>query len=644
MPKYIKSHPHTASQSKSGANDIQARFQAGLDLHQSGKVHQAREIYRAILGILPNHFGSLHYLGVICYQLGDNDTAFNLISQAIRINPNVASAHANLGLVLQKLNRSNDALTSYEKALALNPDSAEVYNNRSSALNELKRPTDALRSCDQALRLNPRYGDAHINRGNALVGLKRFTEAVSAYTKALEILPNREFLLGTLLHNKMRICDWTDLSSSLSRLEENISRGIRASNPFPVLGLTDNPEIQRQAARIFVNARYAQITPKPLPFKQGANQKIRIGYYSADFRAHAVSYLIADLIKTHNRDKFEVIGFSFSPRTNDATQLRILSHFDKIYDITPLSDKNAAMLSRKAGIDIAIDLGGHTQHARSGLFAERCAPVQVNYLGFPGTLGASYIDYIIADKVVIPTTDQKFFSEKIVYLPHSFHACDSSRVISSRIFSRQELKLPESDFVFCCFNNSYKITPATFESWMKILCAVNGSVLWLYADDPETIGNLKREAKLRGVNGERLIFASTMAYDDHLVRYHMADLFLDTLPYNAGTTASDALWVGLPVLTCMGASFASRMAASLLIALDLPELVTRSASDYECAAIELARNAQKLKSVKMKLDRNRTTTPLFDGTRFARDIESAYETMHTRQLQGLLPDHIYVRG
>lgn len=593
---------------------------------------------------MPNHFGSLHYLGVICYQLGDYDIAFNLISQAIRINPNVASAHANLGLVLQKLNRPNDALTSYEKALAINPDSAEVYNNRSSALKELKRPTDALRSCDQALRLNPRYGEAHISRGNALVDLKRFTEAIAAYSKALEILPNREFLLGTLLHNKMRICDWTDFSDGLSRLQENISRGIRASNPFPVLALTDNPERQHQAARIFVNARFGQITSTPRSFKQGSNQKIRIGYYSADFRAHAVSYLIADLIKTHNRDKFEVIGFSFSPRTNDPTQLKILSYFDKIYDITPLSDKHAALLSRNVEVDIAIDLGGHTQNARSGLFAERCAPVQVNYLGYPGTLGASYIDYIIADKVVIPTTDQKFFSEKIVYLPHSFHASDSTRKISSRIFSRQELKLPESDFVFCCFNNSYKITPATFESWMRILCAVTGSVLWLYADDPAAIENLKREAERRGVSGDRLIFASTMAYDDYLARYRSADLFLDTLPYNGGTTASDALWAGLPVLTCMGVSFASRMAASMLIALDLPELVTRSSADYECAAIELARNAETLKSVKMKLDRNRTTAPLFDGNRFARNIESAYETMHTRHRQGLLPDHIHVSG
>ncbi len=593
---------------------------------------------------MPNHFGSLHYLGVICYQLGAFDIAYKFISQAIQINSDVASAHANLGLVLQKLNRPNDALISYEKALALNPDSAEVYNNRSGALKELKRPTDALRSCEQALRLNPGYGDAHISRGNALIELKRFTEAISAYAKALEILPNREFLLGTLLHNKMRVCDWTDFSTSLSRLEVNISKGIRVSNPFPVLALTDNPELQHQAARIFVETRYPQITPNPRPFKQRSKEKIRIGYYSADFRAHAVSYLIADLIKTHNREKFEIIGFSFSPRTNDPIQLRILSYFDTIYDITSLSDKNAAMLSRDAEIDIAIDLGGHTQGARSGLFAERCAPIQVNYLGYPGTLGATYIDYIIADKVVIPTTDQKFFTEKIVYLPHSFHACDSTRKISSRIFSRQELKLPESesDFVFCCFNNSYKITPATFESWMRILCAVNGSVLWLYADDPAAIENLKREAERRGVSGDRLIFASTMAYDDYLARYRSADLFLDTLPYNGGTTASDALWAGLPVLTCMGVSFASRMAASMLIALDLPELVTRSSADYECAAIELARNAETLKSVKMKLDRNRTTAPLFDGNRFAGHIESAYETMHTRHLKGLMPDHIHV--
>ncbi len=246
MSKKTQSHLRLTPLSKTDVNGIQGRFQAGLDLHQSGKIHQAREIYKAILSVMPNHFGSLHYLGVICYQLGAFDIAYKFISQAIQINSDVASAHANLGLVLQKLNRPNDALISYEKALALNPDSAEVYNNRSGALKELKRPTDALRSCEQALRLNPGYGDAHISRGNALIELKRFTEAISAYAKALEILPNREFLLGTLLHNKMRVCDWTDFSTSLSRLEVNISKGIRVSNPFPVLALTDNPELQHQ--------------------------------------------------------------------------------------------------------------------------------------------------------------------------------------------------------------------------------------------------------------------------------------------------------------------------------------------------------------------------------------------------------------
>ncbi|MFZ4480795.1 MAG: UDP-N-acetylglucosamine-peptide N-acetylglucosaminyltransferase [Rhodoferax sp.] len=416
----------------------------------------------------------------------------------------------------------------------------------------------------------------------------------------------------------------------------------KAVNPFAFLAMSPSLATQRQVAQTWVMDKHpANEGVDSIP-RRVRGKKIRLGYYSADFHNHATAYLMAELFELHDKERFDLVAFSFGPDKHDEMRMRISSAFDQFLDVRNQADKEVALLSRKLGIDIAIDLKGFTQGERFGIFSFRAAPVQVSYLGYPGTLGAPYMDYLIADKTLIPSEYQQHYTEKIAYLPHSYQVNGRNRKISSKAFSREELGLPETGFVFCCFNNNYKITPETFDGWMRILKQVDASVLWLLEDNATAADNLRREAQHRGVNPQRLVFAKRMPLPEHLARHRAADLFIDTLPYNAHTTASDALWAGLPVLTCTGEAFASRVAASLLGAIDLPELVTSTQADYEALAIELATHPDELSAIRTKLDRNRLTTPLFDTVQFARHIEDAYTQMYERHQSGLTPDHIYV--
>jgi len=408
--------------------------------------------------------------------------------------------------------------------------------------------------------------------------------------------------------------------------------------------MVDKPELQLNVSRIYVNEKYPAIHFSGDFKKRTPDGKIRIGYYSADFRNHVVSDLIVELFELHNPDRFEVYGFSFGPFSNDEMRQRISKALYRFIDISMKSDTEVAQISRSLGIDIAIDLGGFTQFSRAGIFAAHSAPIQVGYLGYPGTMGAPFMDYIVADKTLIPPDSQRYYSEKIIYLPHSFQVNDSKRKIADKVFTRQDLGLPDSGFVFCCFNNNYKILPQTFDSWMRLLKSVNGSVLWLYVEQPSAIKNLKKEAEARGVDPSRLVFATRMNGEDHLARQRVADLFLDTLPFNAGATASAALWSGLPVLTLIGKSFTARYAASLLNAMDLTELITTTSEEYESRAVELANDPLKLAQIKKKLEQNRQTSPLFNGQLFARHIEAAFLEIHLRHLSGKKPDHVYVKA
>jgi predicted O-linked N-acetylglucosamine transferase (SPINDLY family) len=404
----------------------------------------------------------------------------------------------------------------------------------------------------------------------------------------------------------------------------------------------DDPALQRKAALIYLTDQLSEAPPEGERPNRDPAQKIRIGYYSSDFHNHATAHLMAELLASHDRQKFEVWGFSFGPDRRDAMRQRLAQTFDRFIDVHTHSDHEVAQLSRAMGVDIAVDLKGLTGDARTGIFAHRCAPLQVNFLGYPGTMALPCIDYIVADKVLIPPESQKHYSEKVVYLPHSYQVNDSQRKIADQRFTRAELGLPEQGFVFCCFNNNYKIQPQTFDIWMRLLHAVPGSVLWLFEDNPTAAKNLRLEADHRGVDPARLVFAQRMQLPEHLARHRLADVFLDTLPYNAHTTASDALWAGLPVLTLIGQSFAARVAASLLQAMDLPELITHSEAEYESKALALARQPEQLQALKSKIERQRKTSPLFKGQLFAKHLEAAYEAMLERHRAGLAPDHIFV--
>jgi predicted O-linked N-acetylglucosamine transferase (SPINDLY family) len=419
--------------------------------------------------------------------------------------------------------------------------------------------------------------------------------------------------------------------------------------PFPLLAYIDDPVLHKLAAEIWTRTKCPSSHTLGAIQARSKKTKIRIGYYSADYRNHPVTHLMAGIFELHDKSRFELTAFSFGPDSNDGMRQRVSAAFDRFIDAREMSDSAVARLSRELEIDIAIDLAGFTQNSRTGILAERCAPVQVNYLGYPGTMGAPYVDYIIADKRVVPEASQAFYSEKIAYLPDSYlptshQADDVNWQDSGSVYTRAAFGLPDSGFVFCCFNNNYKITPTIFDCWMRLLERVEGSVLWLFEDNPVAAGNLRREAERRGMDKQRLAFAKRVPrLSEHLARYRFADLFLDTLPYNAHTTASDALWAGLPVLTCMGQSFASRVAGGLLKAIELPELVTHTQEEYENRAIELATNPGKLAAIKQKLQANRLTTPLFDSKAFTHNLEAVYTAMYERYHAGLPPEHIEVQ-
>lgn len=615
------------------------RGTALLDLKRH---EEALESFARALKIKPDYVEALNNRGTALLGLKRHEEALKSYTRAIKIKPNYAEALNNLGYTLYELKRIEEALENYDRALKIKPEYTEALNNRGIALHNLNRHKEALESYDHALKAKPDYADALNNRGIVLIKLNRHEEALQCYDRALKIEPDYEFLYGNWLLTKMMICDWRDIEDQFIQLVEKVKRNEKATPPFAFLATSNSLALQRKAAGTWVQAKYPISNVLPKISKHTHHDKIRIGYFSADFRIHPVSFLTAELFEKHDRSKFELTAFSFGPDTKDEMRERVAAAFDRFIDVRCQSDIDVAMLARNLEIDIAVDLGGFTQACRTGIFAMRAAPLQLSYLGYLGTMGAEYIDYLVADTTIIPEPDQRHFAEKIVYLP-SYQANDTKRHIADKTFTRAELGLPQTGFVFCCFNNSYKITPNIFDGWMRILKQVEGSVLWIIEDNAKAASNLRKEAVFRGVNAERLIFFNRKPLPEYLASYRTADLFLDTLPYNAGTTASDALWAGLPVLTCLGKTFAGRVAASLLNAIHLPELIASTPEAYETLAIELATNPDKLRKIKQKLVHNRLTTTLFDIQLFTKHIEAAYREIYERNQADLAPEHIYVQ-
>jgi predicted O-linked N-acetylglucosamine transferase (SPINDLY family) len=595
---------------------------------------QAIETFKKSIFKGGEFFEALHDLATAQAHTGDLNAAIDNYQKCLKFGNLSYELFFNIARIYDDLKRYDEANTHYDKALSLKPDYAEAWSNKGVTLNNLKRYDEAIAHYDKALSLKPDYAEAWYNKGSTLNNLKRYDEAIAHYDKALSLKPDINWVSGDLLYIKMKICSWSGLAEALEYISKKVVANEEVINPFALLALNDDVLLHKKSSEIYVQSRYPfKHVSEPI-LQRPQSQKIRIGYFSADFKNHAVSLLTAELYELHDRNKFEIIAFSFGVDDKGPMRIRLSNAFNQFIDVSDMSDLEIAKLARDLKIDIAVDLGGHTQDSRTGIFSNRAAPIQISYIGYLGTMGAEYYDYLLADKTIIPDELQKFYAEKIVYLP-SYQVNDRKRTISKRQFTREELGLPETGFVFCCFNNNYKILPSTFDSWMRILNAVESSMLFLYADNKWAKANLIAEASLRGVDSARLVFGGRIPREEYLSRYRVCDLFLDTFPYNAGTTASDALWTGLPILTRMGRSFASRVAASLLNAIGLPELITSTQEEYEAFAIELAVNPNKLAEIKLKLANNRLTTPLFDTPLFTKNLEATYIKMYKETQVGM---------
>lgn len=624
-------------------NDCDTHFAKANALSEVDRRDDALSSLHCTIQLNPTHSKAHSICGLILSQQGLVDEARKSYQTALDLDPQDFQTWSNLGAALHSANKREEALIAYDKAISINPQFAEVWSNKGITLNDLKRYEEALIAYDKAISINSQYTEAWSNKGISLNDLKRYEEALAAYDKAISINPNLDLILGTRLHIKMQIADWAGLEEGLGTLKDKLECGLNVAPPFPLLSLIDNPKLQQQAAQHWIKNR----APKNLslgPISRNLQRsKIRLGYFSADFRIHPVALLIAGVFEHHDRNHFEVFGFSYGPKTDDEIRARLKRGFDHFIEVNDQTDREVAKLAREHDIDIAVDLTGLTRFSRQGIFAHRAAPIQVNYLGYPGTSGADYFDYCIADNTLIPEDEAQYYTEKIVYLPHTYQANDDKRALSSKVFTRQECGLPQDGFIFCCFNNNYKITPSIYTIWMSILKRVEHSVLWLFQDNSAAAKNLLSEAAKQGITADRIIFAKHMPQADHLARHRLAGLFLDTLPYNAHTTASDALWAGLPIITLLGHAFPGRVAASLLKAIGLPELITQNPKEYEELAVGLAKNPEALQQITQKLLANKATKPLFNTKLFTQNLEKIYTTMHERAFKGEQLEPIYTK-
>jgi predicted O-linked N-acetylglucosamine transferase (SPINDLY family) len=605
--------------------------------HRDGRFAEAGRGYETVLAYRPDTLDALNNLALLCKQAGRHAAALALFDRAVALEGAAAPVHVNRGNLLVDLARIDDALVSYSRASELDPDAAGPHHARGCALRSVGRLDEALASLGRAIALDPAHANAWYESGLALQSAQRLEEAIHRFREVLRIAPRHPFAKGSLLHAKMLCCDWDGLDALARSLREDVAAGVPAARPFGYQGICEDEASLRRCAELF-SAR--QFPERPLgepPAMARSDGRIRVGYLCGELREQATAILMTGVWEAHERAGFEWIAFDAGWADRSAHRARIERAFDRIVPIAALSDDSAARAVRQAGVDVLIDLNGFFGRARQGVLARRPAPVQVAYLGFPGTLGAPYVDYLIADRIVVPDASRIHYVEQVVRLPDSYQANDAARPIAAAPASREALGLPADAFVFCCFNNPYKIVPPTFDRWMRIMRAVQDSVLWLRDGGPIATRNLRREAQARGVDGSRLVFAPMVPNAEHLARHRAADLVIDTLPYNAHTTASDALWAGVPVLTLLGPTFPGRVAASLLEAIGLPGLVTRTPGEFEAQAIELATQPRRLAAFRDSLAANRLRAPLYDTRRLARHLESAYRTMAARQRAGLAP-------
>jgi protein O-GlcNAc transferase len=657
------------------SRDALAFYNRGNVLRELKRLNEALASYDQAIAVRPDYAEAYCNRGVLLQELKEWDAALVSYDRCIEIEPGISSAYLNRGNLFRERKKLDAALASYNRAIEIDPDYAEAYCNRGVLFTDLRQWDAAFASLNRAIELKPGFAEAYCYRGKLFAQVMRIEAAIASFDRAVALKPDcveayqgrgfalltrgqheaamasfdhgialkadQKYLLAFRRYVQMQICDWDGLAPYLERLEHELRARKPLIAPFQVFALIDSPPLQRLAAEIWVREECPPDDALGTIQERPRGDKIRIGYFSADFRNHPVSLLTAELFETHDRSRFEIIAFALGPKVQDAVRARLERAFDRFIDVGERSDLEVAETARRLGIDIAVDLGGFTDYARPKIFALRAAPIQMSYIGYLGTMGAPYMDYLLADPTIIPAEEQQSYSEAIIYLP-SYQVNDSKRPVVERTLTREELGLPATGFVFSCFNANYKITPATFAVWMRILLRVEGSSFFLYAGNEVAERNLGKEAERCGVDSRRMVFGKFLAQEDYLARFRAMDLFLDTLPYNAGTTASDALWAGLPVLTCAGQAFAGRVAASLLEAIELPELVTSTAGQYEEMAVQLAENPELLSTIKRKLAQNRLETALFDTRSFTKHLEVAYTRVQERHCAGLAPQTIFV--
>lgn len=636
LGRHEQAIPHFRKAAELEPQLSQAHNNLGHALKELGRLEEAAAAYRKALALAPDSLPAQVNLGIVLRERGLLDEAAKSFLGTIERDPGCAEAHAQLGMVRRTQGRLPEAITRLERALALEPDHVPALIHLGAAYQEHGSSAEAAARFERAIALDPRSADARHNLGIALQSLSRHDEAIASFREALKLDPEHKYTPGALLWSELLSCRWSTLDAETAAIVAGVRQGRLLIEPFALAAVSQDPSEQRSCAELFRRDR-VKSRERVWKGERYRHERIRVAYLSADFREHAVAYCIAELIELHDRSKFEIIGASFGADDGGAVRARLARSFDRLIELRPLGDLEAAKLLRDAEVDIAVDLMGYTRSARPGILAHRPAPIQAGYLGHPGTAGADFLDYILADRYVLPEEDMRHYSEQVVYLPDCYMVNPSRRVMAEPLPRRSDAGLPESAFVFCCLNNSYKVSPEIFDIWMRLLAKVDGSVLWLAWTGAAAEANLRKEAARRGVDPGRLVFAPFVKrIEEHYARLHLGDLFLDTA-YNGHVTTADALWAGLPVLTWAGTSFAGRVAGSLLHSVGLPELIARDLAEYEATALRLAGDRRFLGDLRAKLDKNRSTAPLFDPARFRLHIEQAYARMWEIQQRAEAP-------
>ena len=611
-----------------------------IKFHKSGDLDKAEKIYQNIINIEPKNFQAKHFLGIIFFSKKKYHEAIRLIEDSIIISPENFSAYNNLGNIFKELKKFDEAINFYKKAISIKKDYAIAYFNLAQ-VNKINLNYDlAVDYYNTAIIFDKNFYDSYYNLAELLENLKKYDAAIKCYNKLLVLKPDYPYLLGSIFNLKLKICNWDNFEKSQNEIIKNITNDRPVSRPLDIVFLIDSLKIQKKVIENFSKRNFPQINI--LVKNKYSNRKIKIGYFSSDFnKSHPTGYLIPELFEYHNKNKFDVFTFYFGNK-NDSKTDRIKKGSTKFFNILNISDFKIAKFCNKIKLNIAVDINGYIKNCRPNIFASRAAPIQINYLAFPNTMGTKYIDYIVADKILIPNESEKFYSEKIIYLNNSYQISDQKREFKENNFNKKKYYLPDDKFIFCCFNNLMKINPNIFNLWMNILKKNNNAILWLLSDDFQSIQNLKFEAKKRNVNPERLIFCNTVSISENINRYKLADLFLDTYPCNAHTTANDVLYAGTPLLTLTGETFASRVSASLLTSLNMEELITHSEKEYENLAINLSKDKKKIESLKEKLIKEKKKSTLFNSELYTKNIENAYSQAWNRFEKGLKPKNIYI--